>query len=53
MTDSEKEQIFIQMLNAYKHQIYRVCWGFTSNQQDVEDLFQEVVLNVLEGFSFL
>lgn len=46
---SEKEEKFIQILDAYKKQIYRVCWGFTSDPHDVEDLFQETILNIWKG----
>jgi len=49
MTTVEKEKIFMEMLDSYKNQIYRVCWGFTKNSQDVEDLFQEIILNVWKG----
>lgn len=49
MTIAEKEKIFLEMLDSYKNQIYRVCWGFTKKPQDVEDLFQEIILNVWKG----
>jgi len=49
MTIAEKEKQFLQMLDAYKNQIYRVCWGFTTNASEVEDIFQEVILNIWKG----
>lgn len=49
----DKKQMFEELLTDNKDVIYRVCWGFTSNKEDIKDLFQEVVLNIwkgLEGF---
>lgn len=51
MTAAEKEKQFMEILDTYKNQIYRVCWGFTSNIHDVEDLFQEIVLNIWKGLN--
>lgn len=49
MTPKEKEILFTQVLENHKDQIYRVCWGFSEHNVDVEDLFQEVLLNVWKG----
>lgn len=49
MTDAEKEKKFLELMTSYKNQIYRVCWGFSKNPQDIEDLFQETILNVWKG----
>lgn len=49
MTSAEKETLFIKVLENHKNQIYRVCWGFSTNPADVEDLFQEVMLNLWKG----
>lgn len=51
MTSAEKETTFIKVLENHKNQIYRVCWGFTTNPADVEDLFQEVMLNLWKGIA--
>ena len=48
MTD--KENIFQALIKDHKRQVYRVCWGFTSNPHDVEDLFQETMINIWRGF---
>jgi len=53
MNKSEKEKQFLAILENHKDQIYRICWGFTKEKSDVEDLFQEVMLKTwkgLEGF---
>lgn len=47
MTD--KGNIFQGLLKDHKKQVYRVCWGFTSNPHDVEDLFQETMINIWRG----
>ncbi len=47
MTD--KENIFQVLIKDHKQQVYRVCWGFTSNLHDVEDLFQETMINLWKG----
>lgn len=49
MESSNLEQLFLKILDQHKKQVYRVCWGFTNNVHDVEDLFQEVVLNLWKG----
>ncbi len=47
MTD--KDNIFQGLLKDHKRQVYRVCWGFTTNPHDVEDLFQETMINIWRG----
>ncbi len=51
MTSSEKETKFIQLLEKHKHQVYRVCWGFSSSKADVDDLFQEAMVNLWKGMA--
>ncbi len=43
----------MELLANHKNQIYRICWGFSKQTQEVEDLFQEVILRLwtgIEGF---
>ncbi len=49
MTAKEKEQFFLRLLEANKAQIYRICWGFSKHSEEVEDLFQEVLLLIWKG----
>jgi len=49
MSNTNKETDFLEILANHKNQIYRVCWGFVSQADDVNDLFQEVVMNVWKG----
>ena len=49
MTASEKEQLFLRLLEANKTQIHRICWGFSKHSEEAEDLFQEVLLLIWKG----
>lgn len=49
MTHKDKEELFLKLLKSHKDQVYRVCWGFASHAFDVEDIFQEVMVNVWKG----
>lgn len=45
----QKEDKFQSILAAHRASVYRICWGFTSSKEDVQDLFQEVMLNIWRG----
>lgn len=48
-----QEEIFLEALDAYKDRLYRVCKAYASTENDAQDLFQDVVLQVwkaLPGF---
>jgi len=45
----QKEVKFQSLLEAHRDSIYRICWGFTSSKEDVQDLFQDVMLNIWRG----
>jgi len=49
MTQNEKENKFSEILKEHKDQIYRICWGFTREKSDIDDLFQEVMLKTWKG----
>jgi len=49
MKASEKEKLFQSILDQHKQQLYRVCWGFTDQEQDVNDLFQETMIRIWQG----
>lgn len=48
---SEKEKLFHKILLENKDLVYRICWGFTSRKENIDDLFQEVFINVWKGLS--
>lgn len=49
MIDS-KEQQFTDLVREYKTTIYTVCYMFSSNKEEIEDLFQDVLLKIWQGF---
>ena len=50
METKELEQEFLNMIEAQKRVIYKVCYMYAKDQDDLNDLFQEVVLNMWKGF---
>ncbi len=53
MTSSEKEKIFTGVFKENKDRIFRLCYTSLNNKDEVDDLFQEVMINVwrsLESF---
>lgn len=43
------EQEFANIVREHKSTIYTVCYMFSKNQNEVDDLFQEVLLNLWRG----
>lgn len=43
------EQEFTNIVREHKSTIYTVCYMFSKNQDEVDDLFQEVLLNLWRG----
>lgn len=44
------EQQFAQTVTEHKSTIYTVCYMFSKNADEVDDLFQEVLVNLWKGF---
>ena len=44
------ETAFAQMLREHKSTIYTVCFMFSKDSDEVNDLFQEVLINLWKGF---
>lgn len=51
MKKTEQERLFSQTVNKHKSTIYNVCYMFSKDQEEVADLFQEVLINLWKGFS--
>ena len=49
MDNTEKE--FEQMVRAHKSTIYTVCYMFSSDPDEVADLFQDVLVHMWQGFA--
>ena len=41
---------FTKMVQEYRKTIYTVCYFFSDNPTDVDDLFQEVLVNLWKGY---
>lgn len=50
MTDKLKERDFERMVREHKGTIYTVCYMFSKNQDEVQDLFQDTLINLWQGF---
>ncbi len=46
----EKEKEFEQIVKKHKSTIYTVCYMFSKDEDEVNDLFQETLLNLWKGF---
>ena len=46
----QKGQTFSRMIREQKSTIYTVCYMFSQNKAEVDDLFQEVLVNLWRGF---
>jgi len=50
MLSQDRERKFEEIIEKHRDQVYRMCWGFANNAFDVDDLFQEVMINIWRGF---
>ena len=41
---------FEQVVKQYKNTIYTVCFMFSKDSREVNDLFQDVLVNLWKGF---
>lgn len=46
----EKEKQFENLVREHKSTIYTVCYMFSSDQDEVADLFQDILVNLWNGF---
>ena len=51
MRNKDKEKQFQDLLSINKDKIFRLCYGYLNNKSEVDDLFQEVLLNVWKGLT--
>ena len=47
---TNKEQAFEQLVREHKRTIYTVCYMFSKNKSEVDDLFQEILIRLWLGF---
>lgn len=48
-TQSDKEQMFIEIIGHYKEVVAKVCSLYVSPTAAFEDLYQEVLINIWQG----
>ena len=46
MRHSEREQLFRQVFLENRERLYRLCYGYLYQKDDVEDLYQEIMINI-------
>lgn len=49
-TMNNQELQFTQVVREHKSTIYSVCYMFSKDQDEVDDLFQEVLIKLWQGF---
>ncbi len=49
-TMNTSEKLFAQAVTEHKGTIYTVCYMFSNDTDEVNDLFQEVLINLWKGF---
>ncbi len=45
-----KEQQFAQFVRQYKSTIYSICYMFSSDKDEVADLFQDILVRLWQGY---
>lgn len=50
MNNSDIQQQFARLVRENKSTIYTVCYMFSKDEAEVNDLFQEVLMNLWKGF---
>lgn len=51
MNKAQREAKFTEIFQNNRDQVYRLCCGFVSDANDVDDLFQEIMLNIWKNLS--
>ncbi len=50
MKKSNLEPLFEQLVEEHKATVYSVCYMFADTKQETDDLFQEVLIHLWQGF---
>lgn len=45
-----KEQQFTSLVREHKATIYTVCYMFSKDKEEIEDMFQDVLIRIWQGF---
>ena len=46
---NQQEELFARLVREHKRTIYTVCYMFSQDEDEVNDLFQETLINVWKG----
>lgn len=46
MINTKKEQVFYQLFEENREKIYRLCYAYLYNKDEIDDLFQEIMMNI-------
>ncbi len=49
----KEEELFAQLVQQHKSTIYTVCYMFSHDEEEVNDLFQETLINMWKGIGGL
>jgi RNA polymerase sigma-70 factor, ECF subfamily len=49
VNSADKETLFADILEQNRNRIYRLCLGYLIDKRDVDDLFQDVLVNIWRG----
>ncbi len=47
--NNQQEELFAQLVRKHKSTIYTVCYMFSHDEEEVNDLFQETLINMWKG----
>lgn len=50
MADKIKERDFERVVRSHKSTIYTVCYMFSKDRDEVQDLFQDTLINLWQGY---
>lgn len=51
MGKTDKEKLFDRLVGENKGRIYRICYSFLNNKEDVADLYQEILIGIWNSLS--
>lgn len=50
MNKQELESAFIALVEEHKRIIYKVCYVYATDKENLNDLYQEVVINLWKAY---
>ena len=46
MNHAERERQFLELFASHKERLHRLCYGYLGAAEDIDDLFQEIMIHV-------